>query len=444
MHRVPVEHTDGAGAPAIPVLLTVYAPLDDQGRLVVGGVPAAELADRFGTPLYAYDGDRIAWRWHRLRASLPLGTHVLYSCKANPSVAVLRLLRCLGAGLDACSPGDLAFGRAAGFDDAKISYLASSMTDDEIAALAAAAVAFTADSVDQVARYGDAASGRDIGLRINLGIVAGFHHHLGAGGPTSKFGIRTSEIPAAVEAAAARGLRVTTLHGHLGSEMLDHGPHVRLLQGLLELAVDFPDVTTINLGGGWGTPVQPDAPQYDLIAFGREATVALDAFATRTGRRPTLRVEPGAHLTLEAGFLLTRITEVRREVASGGVVARAQVGVDASTNHLVSVLVYGARHPVWVADRARELHTGRFNVVGNLLQAADVLATDVGLPAPRRGDVLALGACGAYAAWRASAFNERPRPAEVLACGGGATLTRRAETVADLLSFEVLGPTDPG
>jgi diaminopimelate decarboxylase len=68
--------------------------------------------------------------------------------------------------------------------------------------------------------------------------------------------------------------------------------------------------------------------------------------------------------------------------------------------------------------------------------SGDVLVERAPLPEPRRGDLLAVPATGAYTLAMASNYNAVPRPAAVLVAGGSACLIRRRETVDDLLRFE--------
>src|SRR5450759_4073984 len=104
-----------------------------EGRLSVGGVPASDLAATYGTPLYAYSADAFRARWRRLVDGIPYRhLQVYYSCKANPAVAILRLVRGFGARLDVCSPGDVESGRAAGYSDNEMSYVGHAMSDEEI------------------------------------------------------------------------------------------------------------------------------------------------------------------------------------------------------------------------------------------------------------------------------------------------------------------------
>ena len=86
--------------------------------------------------------------------------------------------------------------------------------------------------------------------------------------------------------------------------------------------------------------------------------------------------------------------------------------------------------------RADETPAGTFAVCGKHCESGDVLIERVSLPEPRRGDLLAVPATGAYTLGMASNYNGVPRPAAILVGNGHAKLIRRRETVDDLLSLE--------
>jgi len=97
----------------------IVDPLENRdGMLHVGGVSAVELADRYGTPLYAIVEDRIRANYRRLvrafRERYP-DTRVHYALKANTNLAVLSILRQEGAGADCSCPAEIDLARRAGF-----------------------------------------------------------------------------------------------------------------------------------------------------------------------------------------------------------------------------------------------------------------------------------------------------------------------------------------
>lgn len=391
-----------------------------------------DLAGAHGTPLYVYDAPTIAERVATLFGQLgyrPL--RVLSSVKASPSVGLAAYLRSLGLGLDACSPGDLRLAELAGYGAPDISYTGFGATDDELVSAAARAGDLVLDDEGEVERVAALGLRRTIGLRVNPAITAGFHDHVQAGAATGKFGIALDRVESVAAAAADAGLEVCGLHAHLGSDVLTSGPHRQLLGILADLAERLPTVRWINIGGGFGTPRGPSDgtyPWHELDAAARARLSMPD------GRTLELRLEPGGHLTMDAGIVVGRVVSVK--TASGG--RPETIVTDCSTNQLVSVLLYDARHDVAVAAAGPPGPSRRYRIAGNLMQAGDVLAGDVELPRVAPGDLLTFSHAGAYAASRAGTFNQRPRAAEVLVDGDDVVVLRRAETVDELFA------RDPG
>lgn len=409
------------------------------GVVYLGGVPATQIAARYGTPLYVIETDQIRARYLQFVdhiAYRPFQVH--YSCKANANVRVMRYLRGLGAHLDACSPGDLAFGEAAGFTPDEVYYTGSAVSDDELRQVVEAGVRFNADSLSQLERYGRLAPGRSAGLRITCGVVAGFHAHVQSAGTNSKFGIHPDQIASALAIAARHDLRLTGLHTHLGSDLFDVEQPIAALDVLIALSDQLSDLEYIDVGGGWGVPFAPGDPEFDMPRYGALVTSRMTALSHRRGRDITFRVEPGAYLLSDSGVLLTRVTDLKPPVLVGDAWTPDFAGTDTSYNHVFSAAMYDSYHGILVADRADAPAERRYHVAGNLMQAGDILARERPLPTLREGDLLVIQNCGSYAACRAPTFNERPRPAEVMVMEGEAIVTRRRETVEDLLSHQAL------
>jgi len=99
--------------------------------------------------------------------------------------------------------------------------------------------------------------------------------------------------------------------------------------------------------------------------------------------------------------------------------------------------LYGARFEALLANRANELADGVFRIAGKHCESGDVLIDAAELPHPRRGDLLAVPATGAYTLTMGSNYNVVPRPAVVLVRDGEARVIRRRESVEDLLRYEV-------
>jgi diaminopimelate decarboxylase len=114
----------------------------------------------------------------------------------------------------------------------------------------------------------------------------------------------------------------------------------------------------------------------------------------------------------------------------------AFVAVDGGMSDNPRPQLYEARFTCLLANRAAEAATGVYTVCGKHCESGDVLVERAPLPEPRRGDLLAVPASGAYTLAMASNYNALPRPAAVLVADGEARLIRRRETIDDLLALE--------
>jgi diaminopimelate decarboxylase len=388
----------------------------------------AEVAESYGTPLWVVDGPAINLRlssWDRLRGIAPLD--VFYSVKANPSPAILEAVSKAGLGLDLASAFDVHAARQAGFSRSALSFCSKSPAAEDIqAALACGTV--VAGSGRQVYRWTDAGR-QQLGLRINTGISAGFHEHVRTAPTGDLFGVPLDEAASLVGSLRRRGAEVIGLHSHLGSDILETGPHLEAANRLLELSNVLGDIEWINIGGGYGVPFDHGEP-YDLDGLGR----GLRDLADTAGADIRFRCEPGTHIAREAGWLVVSVVSVDER---DGV---QRVECDSSVNHLPGALLYGTQHPVReLGDERDELAGGEVRptlITGNLMQPGDILAISASLPRLRAGSMLAFGLAGAYTSVRACTFNGRPLPAEVWLDEEGSVLVRRRRTPAELHSDE--------
>lgn len=403
-------------------------------RVHLGGVDAAALADQFGTPLFVIDEGLVRARFRELYRHItyrPLAIH--YACKANPNIHVIRALREEGSQIDACSPGDVYLALRAGFRSDQILYTGYAVSEEELRWLIARGIFVNMDSLSQMERYGRLKAGCKVGLRVNPGVAAGFHPHVASGSLDSKLGIHPAQMDQARDIAKRYSLTVTCLHMHIGSDILEISPFRHALGILLDVAREFDALESLDVGGGWGVPYGPDEAPFDWESYGRDLSEAMEAESRRRGRRLTLRIEPGTYLVGEAVYLLTRVVDIKRSVTHQEGCTPTFVGTDTSLNHLLPAAIYGAYHQVYIADRASEDPREKVSICGNLVQAGDVLARNRPMPEIREGNLLVFKTVGAYTSCRGARFNERPLPAEVIVAGGEARLSRRRETLEDLV-----------
>ena len=409
-------------------------------KVYLGDISALDLAEQFGTPLYVIEEDTLRRQYRSLFAAIPYRPlSVFYACKANWNIQVMKIFHEEGAQLDVCSPGDVRLAFAAGYQPNEMLYTGYAVSDEELQTVLQHGIRLNIDSLSQMRRYAGLGGKGKIGLRVNTGVRAGFHAHVTSAVPSSKFGVRVDQLDEARALAAAHGLTVTGLHTHLGSDILQFEPFLDAMDVLLAAAEKFEELEYIDLGGGLGVPYGPLDRPVDLRRYGELLVERFMSRISQHGVHLALYLEPGEFLSAESTWLLTRVTDIkpgRRDETDG---ISTFVGTDASFNLVFAAAIYDAYHEIFVVDRAQEDRREVVHICGNLMQAGDVLAKARPMPLLCEGDLLAIANCGAYAMCRASRFNGRPLPAEVMVRAGRPRLVRRRETPEDLLAKQILG-----
>ena len=385
-------------------------------KLRIGGMDPRKLAERFGSPLYAYDGDLIEARAAQLKADLP-GIDLFYACKANTNPEIMKLVARAGFGIETVSPGEIVVAESVGVKVKAMTFTCGSITGEELADVIGRGIRVHLDSLGQVEEVGKRFPGTDISVRLNQGIGAGHHEHVITGGPDSKFGIDLAHLPQLLKLCKKYRLRVTGLHQHIGSNILEVPMLIKAMKVLLETALQFPDLAHLDFGGGLGVPYSPGQKPLDTKTLGTKIAALRKSFAKAYGRELRWSVEPGRFLVAEAGVLLVTVTDVKRNPT------KTFVGVDSGMNHLIRPAMYGSHHAIENVTRP-SAKAEKVTVAGNICESGDVFAKDRPLPMPRVGDVLAIRNAGAYGYAMSSAYNLRPRPSEVLVRGGKAKLVR--------------------
>jgi diaminopimelate decarboxylase len=424
---------------AVSGLLT-DAGLSREGRtLRLGGVALSTIVERVGTPAYVYNAEAIRERYRALDHALAAVPHrICFAVKANSTLAVLRILRDLGAGADIVSGGELARVLAAGFDPARVVFSGVGKSMQELRAAVRAGLGHlnveSREELDRLAQIAeDERTPVSVGIRVNPDVTTETHPYISTGKSGIKFGVPIDQVvPAAAFIAAHPLLELTTLAMHLGSQLVDTEPFRQGIAKLLELAARLQDggVTSVlkvlDIGGGLG------------IRYGDESSMDPRRFAdavvpmlSPTGL--TVYIEPGRFLVGSAGVLLT---EVLYRKHSGG---KEFVVVDAGMNDLVRPSHYQAYHEIIELEEQGRAEA-RVDVVGPVCETGDFLALDRAMPGVIPGERLAVLGAGAYGFVMASNYNSRPRPAEVVVDGDAWWVARPRETVEELFAKEHLSP----
>lgn len=391
----------------------------------LGPKRAARLAERFGTPTYAYSAKILRARCRAMVRAFP-GTQIRYAMKANANPTLLRRIRAEGLGVDAVSRWEVRLAQELGFTRQEILYSGNNPDDAELDAVHRAGVMLNLDALSSLRRYGERFPNSPVSLRLNLEIGAGHHPHVVTAGPDSKFGLGVDELPEARAIARRFGLRITGLHQHIGSGVFELDLFLRAMEPLMALLPDFPALEFVDVGGGFGVPYRDDEAPIDLEHWGQQIRARIGRAVADLGRPLRLAIEPGRYIVCESGVLVTRVTTVKRTRD------RCFVGVDSGMHHLIRPALYQSFHPVASWPR-RDVAPERCEVVGPICESGDVLAEDRMMPAPREGDLVVVGHAGAYGFAMSSHYNLRGRPAEVLVNGDDMRRIRARERYRDLV-----------
>ena len=403
--------------------------------LVLGGVRTVDLAEEFGTPLVVYCEEMLRARARALKAAVA-GGHVAFGTKAFANVALLRLFREEGIGADVASAGELAFARAAGFGGDELVVHGNNKDESFLREAATEGATVVLDAPDEAALAAVAGVQRVL-VRVTLGVDADTHEAIRTGHHGSKFGLPPTQARTLIADALERGLDVIGLHVHIGSQLADFDAQAETIVLLASFAASCRDTLgwtprVADLGGGFGIRhnLDENAPDAAILAANAVETAGT-AFAEAGLPVPQVWLEPGRSLVGGAGVTLYRVGSVKR------LPERTWVAVDGGMSDNPRPQLYGAAYTALAAARAGEPHAERVSLAGMHCESGDVLIDDVGLPAPARGDLLAVPATGAYTLAMASNYNGVTRPAAVLVGNGTATVIRERETVDDLLRHEV-------
>ncbi|MFV0412631.1 MAG: diaminopimelate decarboxylase family protein, partial [Oscillospiraceae bacterium] len=330
-----------------------------------------------------------------------------------------------GHSVDALSPGDRALALQAGFAPADIPIISYNVAAGEMGFAVSRSSLVSVDSLSQLQTYGEACPGTSVAVRLNPGVGAGHSQKVITGGK-SKFGIMLSEIPAILQLAGRYGLRIAGVNQHIGSLFLEGAEYLAAAETLLKAALQFPALSFVDLGGGFGVPYGEEE-RLNLEELRPPLARLVRQYLAAAGRQDIcIKTEPGRYVVAECGTLLGRVLSRKQNYGE------TYIGTDLGFNVLMRPVLYDSYHELYVYAASGQ--TEEATVVGNICESGDILAKSRRLPKAEPGDILAAEVAGAYGYCMSSNYTCRLRPAEVLlAQNGGHRLIRRRDTWEDLL-----------
>ena len=400
------------------------------GVLHCEDVALPAIAEAVGTPVYVYSAATFRRHARVFRDALSglSRVHLAYAIKANPNLAVLRLMANEGYGADVVSGGEMARALAAGMPAAGIVFSGVGKTAGELAAALDAGIGqFNLELEEEGEVLARLAAARGMRapavLRVNPDVDAGTHAKISTGRKENKFGVPIDRAPAMfVRLAALPGLALKGVALHIGSQLADLAPleaaFARIGALVAALRAAGHTIERVDLGGGLGVPYRPGEVLPTPADYG-----AMVARAT-AGWDVELQFEPGRVIAGNAGVLLTRVIWVKPGVAHPYVI------VDAAMNDLARPALYDAWHDFVAVAPAGERMVA--SIAGPVCESGDTFAVARDIDRVASGDLAVFRTAGAYGATMASTYNSRALVPEVLVDGD------RYAVVADRVMPEAL------
>lgn len=413
------------------------------GELHIGGLPARELAEQYGTPLFVLDEEHMRQNCRLYRKSFcsENQNRIAYAGKAMLTVAVCQIVEDEGLYLDVVSGGELYTALTADFPAERIYFHGNNKSSSELAmALDAGVGTIVVDNLHELTMLDALSSERkqrvSILLRVALGVDAATHKYIQTGQHDSKFGfaINSDELVHAIRFSRRHDfIELQGYHSHIGSQiqaLSGFAEAVDVMYNLVEKNIGIFGFVPrqLNLGGGLAiryTQEEPFSPIEDLVSVVSSYAAGHNA---RLGISPILVLEPGRSIIGSAGTTLYSVGAVK-EIKG----LRTFVAVDGGMTDNPRPALYSAKYECEIAGRLNAPKTGVYSIAGKCCESGDMLIWDVELPEVAAGDVLAVFATGAYNFSMASNYNRLPRPAVVMVKDGKSRVIVERETYADIV-----------
>lgn len=400
-----------------------------ESRLYCDSVPVREIVAQTGTPVYIYSLPRALANFRRICDAFPQA-HIHYSAKANANLAVLAAVVRAGAGIDAVSGGEVYRARLADAPPERIVFAGVGKTGQELYYAVEEGIGwFNVENVHEAHKLNTIACECSktvrVALRLNPDVSAKTHPHIATGHGGAKFGLTADTIrDLLARRSETPNIAYAGIHIHIGSQLHDTAATLQAVRAALDLIAPYPEIRTINIGGGLPVAYEGDEALPSVEEFAAALLPLLDGYE--------LILEPGRSIIADAGLLVTRVNYLKEQGGQHFLI------VDAGMTDLIRPALYDAHHAVVPLEQ----HDGErqpMQIVGPVCETTDVLAHDALLPPVTRGDCLAVLTAGAYGMVMASNYNARPRPPEVVVAEGGDRwyLARRRETWHDLVIHEL-------
>lgn len=423
--------------------------VNEKGHLTFAGYDTVDLAEKYGTPLYLMDEDKIREHVRAYKTAMaeyfPAGSMPEFASKAFSCKQIYRIMAEEGIDIDVVSPGEIYTAAAAGFPMENSFFHGNNKTDSDIRfAIENKVGCFVVDNEDELFALdriaGEMGTMQNILLRVTPGIDPHTHKKISTGSVESKFGtaIETGQAMEITKTALElQNVKLCGFHCHVGSQIFESQPFTDASEIMLEFIADVRDTLgytaeTLNLGGGLGVRYTEADPEIDYGEKIKEVAEILNSQCEKLGLPvPKILMEPGRSLVADAGMTLYTVGSVK-EIKG----YKNYVSIDGGMTDNPRYTLYESPYTVILADRANDEKDYTATVAGRCCESGDLIQEDVKMPKPRRGEILAVLTTGAYNYSMASNYNRVGRPPVVMLNSERDYVAVKRETLKDLCALD--------
>ncbi len=424
--------------------------INKEGNLEFAGLDTIKLAERYGTPLYLMDEDKIREKCNIYKEALKkhFGSRaeVLYASKAASFKRLYQIMMDEDIGIDVVSSGEIYTALKAGFSMERAYFHGNNKTDFDIEyAIENKVGYFVVDNIEELDRIEYEAKRQNIRqkifLRLTPGIDADTYEAINTGKVDSKFGtaIETGQAKEIVEyTLGLENIELYGFHNHIGSQVFDSELFIKSSSIMLEFISEIESelgykTLALNIGGGYGVRYTKDDPLIDI----EENIKKLASFIKEKVRSlsldmPKIIMEPGRSMVADSGMTLYTVGTVKNIRGY-----KSYVSVDGGMTDNPRYALYGSPYTVLPANKMREDRDTQYDLVGRCCESGDILQENIMLPGVKRGDIISVLTTGAYNYSMASNYNRIPRPALVMIRDGKDYIAVRRESLEDLVRNDI-------
>lgn len=408
----------------------------ENGHILFDGVDPRDVIEKFGSPSILYSASAIRENISKLRSAFTEKFdrfQIKYAMKANSNPAILRIVKEEGCQIDASSRTEIQLAIDSGFLPESIMFTANNVSKEELEYAVMKGVIVNFDGLDQVSLLDNHFPDR-FSCRVKLEYGKGEFAGSTTSGHGAKFGMTVKEALEAYKIAKDHGVQHFGIHTFTGSNNRDPDHFAKVSRLILEVIDELREAAGVefefvDIGGGYGTPVLPSDAPLDLQTTTDTIHAAFEGHFDKTAF-PTLFIEPGRFIVGNSAILVGTVTGLKKQEAN-------YLGSDIGMNIMLRIVLYGAKHHIVICNRMDEDMTQEYEVVGQICENTDRIASKCMLPETDVGDTMVVFNAGAYVSSMSNNYNGRLQPAEVLHENGVLKLIRRRETYEDFKSLYV-------